>query len=198
MATPTKKKPRESTPRQTARRSITDEKITQAVLSLIRREGLAAVSIDAVAAESGVAKTTIYRRYDDRAEMLAGVAQQLATPPEKSYAVTSQGLCELLADVQEIFEERVGLGAIGGILGSPRSEIQEWRDRIVGPSLARLRVFFQKGVTRGVLRPDVDYEQLLEMVIGGMFVSDALRGELPEQWSPTLVNLIWPMISVDA
>lgn len=196
MATPTKKKPREGTPRQTARRSATDEKITQAVLSLIRRDGLAAVSIDAVAAESGVAKTTIYRRYDDRTEMLNGVAQQLAPPPEKSYTITSEGLCELLADLQEIFEARVGLGAIGGILGSRRSELDEWRDRAVEPNLARLRTFFDQGVETGVLKPGIDYEQVVEMVVGGMFLSDALRGTVPENWSPDLVALIWPTISL--
>ncbi|AGF71719.1 TetR/AcrR family transcriptional regulator [Corynebacterium halotolerans] len=195
MATPRNKKSRENTPRQAARRSATDEKITAAVLALGRREGLGAVSIDAVAAESGVAKTTIYRRYDDRSQMLDAVARELASPPEQDYPVTQAGLCELLAEIREIFEAQVGISAVGGILASQGEDLDEWQHRVVEPNLARLRSFFARGVKEGQLRPEVDYEQLIEMITGGMFVSDALRDDVPEEWAPNLVALMWPTIS---
>ena len=59
----------------------------------------------------------------------------------------------------------------------------------------RLRSFFARGVDEGKLRPEVDYEQLIEMITGGMFVSDALRDDVPEEWAPNLVALMWPTIS---
>ena len=47
----------------TAQRPSRDERITAAALDLLRTQGPAAVTVEAVAARSGVAKTTIYRRY---------------------------------------------------------------------------------------------------------------------------------------
>ena len=41
----------------------TDKKITAATLALLREGGPQRVSIEAVSAASGVAKTSIYRRY---------------------------------------------------------------------------------------------------------------------------------------
>ena len=48
-----------------------DERITAAALELLRAKGPKAVTVEAVAARADVAKTTIYRRYRDRQEMLA-------------------------------------------------------------------------------------------------------------------------------
>ena len=43
-----------------------DEAITAAVIELLRTKGPKAVNVEAVAAQAGVAKTTIYRRFRDR------------------------------------------------------------------------------------------------------------------------------------
>ncbi len=181
--------------RRSARRSQTDEKINSAVISLIRRGGPAAVTIDAVATECGVAKTTIYRRYDDRAELISGVARQLTAPPEQDHPLTQEGLGALLADVRRNFEELVGLGAIGGLLGSHSRELDDWHERLITPNLARLREFFRRGVAEEVLVRDFDYEQLIEMILGGLFASDALRENVPEEWSTNLIRLVWPTIN---
>src|SRR5215213_9526346 len=45
------------------RREETDRSIREAALRLLRECGPAVVTVEAVAAESGVAKTTIYRRH---------------------------------------------------------------------------------------------------------------------------------------
>jgi len=50
----------------------TDKKITAAALALLREGGPQRVTIEAVSAASGVAKTSIYRRYANSLEMLEG------------------------------------------------------------------------------------------------------------------------------
>ena len=47
-----------------------DQRITAAALELLRTKGPKAVTVEAVAARADVAKTTIYRRYRDRQQML--------------------------------------------------------------------------------------------------------------------------------
>src|ERR1700682_4466085 len=66
-----------------------DERITTAALELLRTKGPRAVTVEAVAARAGVAKTTIYRRYRDREDMLAAALTSLTqpTPPAERSAL---------------------------------------------------------------------------------------------------------------
>ncbi|MGA4670345.1 TetR/AcrR family transcriptional regulator [Propionibacteriaceae bacterium Y1923] len=185
-----------TTPRKAAIRSATDRKIARAALDLVRSQGLDAVTIENVAAASGVAKTTIYRRYKDRYEMLSGIAAHLSEGVVTDYPTTRTGLAHLVADVQRVFEDRIGLRAVGALLASPASSLQDWRDRLVSPSMEALEGFFATGVEAGTLRSDVDYDQVVELIVGGMFARDALRGDVPDEWGETLASLIWPSIAV--
>ena len=58
------------------RAATTDRKIVAAVLSLLVHEGPGRVSIESVAAESGVAKTSIYRRYANTEAMVEDVLER--------------------------------------------------------------------------------------------------------------------------
>lgn len=56
--------------RGAARRARTDERLAETVAGQLREHGYAGLTIDRVAAVSGVAKTTIYRRWASKAEMV--------------------------------------------------------------------------------------------------------------------------------
>lgn len=60
--------------RGAARRARTDEVLTDAVNDLLRSHGYAGLTIEGAAATSGVAKTTIYRRWASKAEMVFDLA----------------------------------------------------------------------------------------------------------------------------
>ncbi|WP_084533301.1 TetR/AcrR family transcriptional regulator [Nocardia fusca] len=57
-----------------------DERITAATLELLRAKEPKAVTVEAVAALSGMAKTTIYRRYSNRGDMLTSSLSSIAEP----------------------------------------------------------------------------------------------------------------------
>jgi AcrR family transcriptional regulator len=187
-----------STPRQAARRTRTDEKITAGVHAIIRREGLTGVTIDSVVAETGVAKTTIYRRYADRGELLAGVARSLTPPAEHAHPHTEVGLTGLIDDIRRIFEEHVGVAAFGAIMASPGPDLQLWRDGLAEPLIDQLAAYFRAGVVAGAFAPDADYEQVIDLVLGGLFIADARHGQVPDTWVAGLVDLLWNRISATA
>src|ERR1051325_9819002 len=54
-----------------AQRRGVEEGIFDATLTLLRAKGPRSVTVEAVAARSGIAKTTIYRRHRDRRDMLS-------------------------------------------------------------------------------------------------------------------------------
>ena len=176
-------------------RSMFDQKIGAAVLSIVRDKGLDAVTIESVTARSGVAKTTIYRRYSDRFELLAGVLDQLSPLHDaRTFDLTKEGIVAILRDVQGVFEKLFGLAAVGRILASDADLSRQWQDKVIEPRIDGLRQFLAQGVRKGLLAPEVDYDRIVEMIIGGMLVSNARRGELSYEWAEEVVNTLWPLI----
>ena len=65
-----------------------DTRLSEAVLALLRSGGPGAVTVEAVAARSGVAKTTIYRRHANRADLLrATLTDAVGTPEAAASAI---------------------------------------------------------------------------------------------------------------
>ena len=60
------------------RREVADG-IADATLALLRTNGPRSVTVEAVAARSGIAKTTIYRRHRDRRDMLSVALTRVTT-----------------------------------------------------------------------------------------------------------------------
>ena len=63
-----------------AQRQDVDDGIADATLALLRTKGPRSVTVEAVAARSHIAKTTIYRRYRDRRDMLSAALSRVTTP----------------------------------------------------------------------------------------------------------------------
>jgi AcrR family transcriptional regulator len=156
------------------------ERSRQAILDttrqLLARDGdVGSLTVEAVAARSGVAKTTIYRRWrdkwelaldavmidmlpqlddpvdvgDTRKELLTfvnSVVKMLATPP---YGPAMQGLVSRIATDAD-------LGRV-------------YREQVVQPRRARLAPVIQRGIARGDLRPDTDVGLVHELLVGPLF-----------------------------
>ena len=100
MSTPPRGRPRSSE----AERAILD-----ATVALYAERGMAGLSVEAVAARAGVAKTTIYRRWPSKEELvLAAVTAARGPAPEPPGASVRDDLLFLL-------------GRVGARTGSPPS-----------------------------------------------------------------------------
>lgn len=180
------------------RRDQSDKKILEAAVTIIRTRGFRAVTIEAVASLSGVAKTTIYRRYRDRFELLEAVSEfvdeqsgtELRDPP-----LTREGLVMMLEHVRNVFENQVGLRLVADLLTSDDEFMETWRARVVNPRLEATRSYFTRGIDAGILNPDVDYQVIIEMIVGAMVMAEAIRGDVPGGWADQMVAVLWPTIS---
>jgi AcrR family transcriptional regulator len=102
-----------------------DLAILDATLALLTEVGYERLSIEAVAEHSGAAKTTIYRRYRDKAALVAAAVEHRSpdTPPQPAGQDLREDLLSLVTWLaRSIAEQEVGLlGALfAGLRNDPR------------------------------------------------------------------------------
>ncbi|MGI8749384.1 MAG: TetR/AcrR family transcriptional regulator [Thermoleophilaceae bacterium] len=171
-----------------------DERIRGATMAVLRDHGYSALSMEGIAADAGVAKTTLYRRYRNRADLataaLAGHAGDVPEPaPEVS---TREAVLELLVSFATRFE-LVGLDVLGSILSEPDPELLELhRQRVVLPRSAMAADLLRRGQERGEVRGDVEPLLAMEMLVGSFFARHIAGREMtPADWAERAVDTLW-------
>jgi AcrR family transcriptional regulator len=144
--------------RAVSRRARTDARITATVLAHLDRYGYAGLTIERVAADSGVAKTTIYRRWASKAEMVFDLALHRTDPPPLSDTGSLAGDVRLLAERSSaLIAGKTGRAVLPGLFA----------EMLADPELAtRIRESF--GATASA-------------DVAGVLDRAAARGELEEQ-----------------
>ena len=140
--------------------------ILDAALALLGEVGFHRLSIEGIAARAGVGKTTIYRRWASREEIVVEALAQL----EPRFHLPDTG--DLWRDVNTLIAESfddqpAGHHLLGLLTDGDRPEFRAlyWehfavpRRRLIVERLDRAR-------TRGELRGDVDLEILVDLVSG--------------------------------
>ncbi|MFG2497875.1 TetR/AcrR family transcriptional regulator [Streptomyces sp. NPDC048441] len=171
--------------------------IVAAALQLLRERGPKGVTVEAVAQYSGSAKTTIYRRYKNRYELLRASLSFVEDMPEPSAELpVRQRVAQLLGQFRIGLEEVVGLRALAALLhGDEDPEFtRAFREGVLRPRLDVLLRTLQAGVDDGELRADVDYETVVSMMAGSYMARTALQGSAPADWAATVLDTIWPAI----
>jgi AcrR family transcriptional regulator len=153
------------------RRGRSEKAILDAARELIEERGVSGLTIEGVAARSGVAKTTIYRRWRDRDELalaiLIRMTSEVKAPPD--VGDTRKELKTFVQTATRIIKS-------GGVLRGLVSEIatkphlsRAYRDQIVDVRLAEVKTVIDRGVARGDLRPDTDPRLAHEFLVGPLF-----------------------------
>lgn len=179
------------------RRAATEEKILRSVLRIARAKGFNAVTIDAVVADSGVAKTTIYRRYNDRVDMLIDTLRQVTLEIPTEYPTTQKGFEQYLENLQDHLENRIGIRLIGSLVSSSDEYIEEWRDRIVDEIVEGFTRYYRKGVKAGSFSPDVNGGVIATMIVGSVLMSAAFNLKNRKSHARVVAEMLWPIVASD-
>lgn len=157
------------------RRARSDGAILEATRALLAETGVRGLTVEGVAARSGVAKTTIYRRWRDKDELaLAAVWDDLASGIQAP-ADVGDTRAELLAFVEPIVTV-LQSPLMSSVIRGLTSEIARggelsrmYREQIVEARWAQLGSVIRRGVQRGDLRPDTDVRLAHELLVGPIF-----------------------------
>ena len=176
-----------------------DERILQTTFDQLVRSGYSGMSIESVAAEASVAKTTVYRRYPTKRDLV--VAALRAETPFQVPPPDMPMRAALEVFVRSAIGMLIDSGAIR-ILGSLLVEEQRepgllsvFRERILNPRRGMVDEMLRRGIERGELRPDVDPLVVTEMIAGAVFGHHAILGlQATNEWIDALVDHVWAAI----
>lgn len=179
-------------------REETDRKIALATMQIAVSEGVKAVTIEEVSRRSGVAKTTIYRRYRNSEELLENLSffKTLPAPDLTVLKPSKENLALLIKSAVAYFDQSVGVRSVGMILCSDSDFFRQVFDHVVVPIRDRATEFFDNGKRAGVFRQNANVNFILDQVIGGMVANAAVHGSVEESWNRQIVDFLWTSIAV--
>jgi len=173
-----------------------DEKIENTALEILRSKGPAAVTIEAVSLQSGVAKTTIYRRHDNRGSLLRAIVYSSTTSTQVPEGLTAYELLHwFLGHARETIENVVGRGTVAALLVNDDPEFTALLLGMVRTRSQPLRDALRARITAGELREGLDVELLISLLLG-TFMAESIRGkETSESWADDVLGLLWPALA---
>jgi AcrR family transcriptional regulator len=172
-----------------------DRLILETAHRLLRELGYDRLTIDAVAREAGVARTTVYRRYRDKADLVSAAIETLRAPVKRS--ATGDVRRDLTAHLDGV-RRNYGVSLAGTLLMeepyNPRL-LELFRQRMVTPQRRILAEAIQEGIARGEIRANVDIERVLDLLLGAFFAAVFANGRPGPDWPEQIVESLWPAIA---
>ncbi len=145
-----------------------DAAIRATVVDLLGRHGYHQLRVDDVASQSGVSKTTIYRRYPTKASLVVGVletikAEQIPIPETGSIV---DDVRSLIRSLYESLDGTAVARALPGLLaekaGDP--ELASAIDGLWSSRQAKVSEVIERAVAEGSIHPDVSIGDVVQLI----------------------------------
>ncbi|MCL8027165.1 TetR/AcrR family transcriptional regulator [Nocardioides bruguierae] len=180
------------TPLQRARRARVDE----AALALLRGGGPSAVTMEAVAATSGVAKTTLYRRYRDRGDLLAATLGRAVRVWEPTpTGDVRAGLLAVLAETRRQMHDVLGPGGLAALVADEDPAFTAAVRAVLVPWAQALSDLVAAHARAGTVRPDVDPDAVVTLLLGAYVGHLLWHRDVPEGALDPAADLMWAALT---
>jgi AcrR family transcriptional regulator len=148
--------------------------ILDAAVALFIEEGLEGMSVEAVAARAGTGKTTIYRRWPSKEDLVIdAIAQVLSTAPATDTGSVREDLLQLGRELHGLMSS----SATGGVFPRMAAEVARrsrlgrlYGQRVIEPRRAALAGALRRGIERGELPKGTDVELAIDLLVGGLLL----------------------------
>ena len=169
-----------------------DRRIHDAVLTLLHADGPDAVTVEAVAASSGVAKTTIYRRFSNREELLRGTLKELikdpGAPPDAS---TREKIRWGLASTWHQMADVLGPGGLAAVIADTDERFTTLIRDVIAPYTDALTALIRADVETGALRQGLDADACVSLFVGAYLGELIRRGTVDTAFTESCLDLMW-------
>jgi len=173
-----------------------DREIVAATLLLLSREGYDGTSIEAVAAEAGVTRATVYRRYPTKADMVTAAVCEMAQAKDPGASGDPRStLIGLLRGFHECVGPNDGVGIAASLYLQRREHpeiLESFRERVIHPTRRQMEAVLKLARDQGAIPADADPETMIEMLIGSYLYRTLAGRPIPKNWPERMVAAVWP------
>jgi AcrR family transcriptional regulator len=178
------------------------ERILRATLDALGRHGFAQMSVDMIAAEAGVSKPTIYRRWASKIGLATAAIElmPLDDPPTEVESVWDGMRIEL-----ELLERAVtghrGMAIIGSVLASEDAHpelLEKLREGTWRTRHGRLRKVIRGGIASGQLPESTDVDFTANVLLGYFYTTQIGGEPRAVDWAARCVAFVRGGISAQA
>src|SRR5271157_442868 len=176
--------------------------ILRSTLKLLQYAGFTDLTIEAIAAEAGVGKATVYRWWPNKGALVvdafaSSAEQQLHFPDTGSvYRDMSLQMNQFLG----ILRTRRGR-IVAALLGAGQSDpdlLQAFRERFLRPRRQEAYKTLRRGIERGELPENLDLDLVLDILYGSIYMRFLIRhGDLSESYVSEVCRLVLDGASVN-
>ncbi|MEV5704910.1 TetR/AcrR family transcriptional regulator [Actinoallomurus sp. NPDC052274] len=185
-----------------------DPLIEEAILRAARRrlavDGYSRMTIGDVAADAGVTRPTVYRRWESKHDLVVDAldhgfrALQEAAPPVDLERLTArEAVTEAVRRLDLRAPDRTGIMLVGHVMAEAEHNpelLEMVRAHAVLPRRRLLLDTLQALQERGDLRSGLDLDAVADMCIGSYYAA-FIRGGEDEELPTRVVDTLWPAIS---
>ena len=148
------------------------QSILQATLALLAEIGFDAMSIEAIAARAGVGKTTIYRRYVSKEELVADAIENM----REEVVIPNTGnlwgdIDALIENAAQITLSPLGRQTVAMIISSASSNsqfAQIYWTKYLQPRRQAFAIVLERAKARNEIQPEIDPDLVFDMMSGVM------------------------------
>lgn len=173
-----------------------DQRLQTAVLALLREGGPGAVTMDRVAATSGVAKTTVYRRHPNRGVLLTAVlSTAIGLPDVPDKGDVRDKIRFALEQAWHQMGVVLGPGGLAAIVGDSDPEFTGLLRAALQPYVDTLVRRIRDDVDAGLLRKGLDAEGVVSLMVGAYLGELVRHGEVSLEWMDRALELLWVLMA---
>jgi AcrR family transcriptional regulator len=172
----------------------TDLRILDAALRLMAQGGYVRMSMDQVAAEAGVTKPTIYRRYPGKIQLaLAAIVAFCDKDPPNYSGETRDDLMVQMQNFKHAMDRPHGMAMLGTMLAEEHETpelLASFREYLVYPRRQAIRTILERARDRAEFAPHADLELAGNMLIGAYYAQYVAGTPFPTDWAERVVDTV--------
>ncbi|MFI7005921.1 TetR/AcrR family transcriptional regulator [Streptomyces sp. NPDC050145] len=158
--------------------------VLDAVVELVAESGMAALTMDAVAARAGVSKPAMYRRWPTKQDLVIAAAESRIGP------LNVPDMGDFRAELRAVLTARMtayrqpGIARLlAGVIGAAAEQdmVPEGYGAYTARVTSETRHVLERGVTRGDVRPDADLSTATTLVASSLVFRLVAEQRLPDE-----------------
>lgn len=172
-----------------------DRAVIASTIRLLRERGYQGLTMEGVAADAGVGKPAVYRRYRSKADLVADALLALA-PTERPELPDEPGaaLRALVEATAAALATTGSMTLIGSLLAQEQDDpelVATVRRRLFEPQQRHVRAVLESARSAGVVRRDAALQPVIDLLFGALLARGVLGERPTRRWLDGLLDVAW-------